>query len=465
MAYSAWVEKFAQALKGSLNSHRLPWGYCWLVFCLGIGIRGVFLSHMTPAHTTGNDAPEYDLLAYNLVTAGTLSLGVTPQYEARLRHLDPALDPWINAMFSRYGRAVEPSAYRTPGYPAFLAAHFMAFGWENYTPVRITQTLLDALLCVLVMRFVAARSCRLAGISAGLLLACSPFLASASMMTQSDSLGVWLCTLGYVLGVLALERAPGRALVACAALCLALAALTRPQVLLWPLALILATVLLDWKKYWQEMLVKIAIIVSVLILTWTPWLVRNYRDTRKICFTTTTPLALYKGSIDLIVAGGGEQLSNEPDATDEERLNHFKQVVLHQPVYFIKLGLLKTIALFHPASHLVKRRTLFWRAQYFYESLALGLAVIGVCLSRDRALKTLFLCILFFHVAVVFLTISDVRFRLALAPAYYLLAGIGLAELLRRLMGIQRPTPEGQNNAKGSPGVNQARECASRAAL
>lgn len=168
----------------------------------------------------------------------------------------------------------QPTILRTPGYPLFLAFFFKFFG-RNYMIVKYVQAVLDILTCWFVYqlsRLVSnnQKMARLAFVIAALL----PFTAVWVTDISSETLATFLSTLAVLL-VLRAADSPGWRATAGAGIVTGLAILVRPGFALLPLVLLTAYWLRPGLN-WPQALKKSFYFGLLVILTLTPWLLRNY---------------------------------------------------------------------------------------------------------------------------------------------------------------------------------------------
>jgi 4-amino-4-deoxy-L-arabinose transferase-like glycosyltransferase len=106
------------------------------------------------------------------------------------------------------GRIV-PTLSRLPGYPAFLAIIFAAFGGDNFRAVLVVQVLFDLVTCVLVAdlarRCISDRAAKAAFVLAGV----CPFLANYAAAALTETLEVFFTALALELAVCGLAITRG----------------------------------------------------------------------------------------------------------------------------------------------------------------------------------------------------------------------------------------------------------------
>jgi 4-amino-4-deoxy-L-arabinose transferase-like glycosyltransferase len=204
---------------------------------------------------------------------------------------------------SKAESTITPTDSRLPGYPAFLAVVFLAFGIGNFKTVMLVQSLVDLGTCLIVAdvarRVVSTQAARIAFVMAAL----CPFLANYSAAVLTETLEIFFTALALDFAVAALNRPiSGRTEISSEAI-----VVERTSVGLWAAAgaaiaacillrpdggILLAAVLLylavlagkgvaskkrDERKYTINFLVA-AVVVAVFALTpLTVWTVRNFR--------------------------------------------------------------------------------------------------------------------------------------------------------------------------------------------
>ena len=166
----------------------------------------------------------------------------------------------------------DPTSFRAPGWPLFLAAFYAVFG-PSYPMVYVLLCVLGALGCVLTYllarELVAEGTARLAGVLAALYLphayfSCS-FLSEALFVPQM-LLGLWLF-------IKHLKR-PSLLLLAASGLVLGWAALTRPFALLL-MPLLWGVLSLNARQQRRALLVPALLFTAAFAVVIVPWTLRN----------------------------------------------------------------------------------------------------------------------------------------------------------------------------------------------
>jgi hypothetical protein len=199
-------------------------------------------------------------------------------------------------------------AYRTPGYPGFLAAIYTCFG-HSYRAVGFVQAFFSALTTLLLfflsLRFVKRRASLFA---AGLhafsptFLAYVPILASETLATFlgigalllicSRAGGEQQCRYRWVLAAMALSGA-----------LMGLNLLVRPSGLFFVPGLVLV-IALRGDLNWRRRAVSGAIFLLAISAVLSPWLVRSTRLGFGLTLTTNGGWNLYMGNNDKATKGG-----------------------------------------------------------------------------------------------------------------------------------------------------------------
>jgi 4-amino-4-deoxy-L-arabinose transferase-like glycosyltransferase len=129
-------------------------------------------------------------------------------------YADLAKNWLLHGVYGISGTGPSPSSIRLPGYPAFLAVLFAAFGIDHYNAIRFAQVLLDVGTCFvtadLARRVVASTmpmesSQRVARWAFALTALC-PFLANYTAVPLTETPAILLAALALDLAVAALRR-------------------------------------------------------------------------------------------------------------------------------------------------------------------------------------------------------------------------------------------------------------------
>ncbi len=208
-------------------------------------------------------------------------------------------------------------AWRTPGYPGFLAGVYAVFG-DNVRAAALIQSVLGALsaaaVVLIVSRVASLRASLLAGIFQAVwptAVVCTPVLVSENLATP---LLLWslVCVAwsGHTRGRRAALPAAG------AGVLLGLLLLVRPANSFFAPAILLL-LLYDFMRR-RGQLLRALVFVACALLTVSPWLIRNYRlGLGPFTLSTQGGLALWWGNNPQTRDGA----SGVPRLAEEERLD------------------------------------------------------------------------------------------------------------------------------------------------
>jgi 4-amino-4-deoxy-L-arabinose transferase-like glycosyltransferase len=101
---------------------------------------------------------------------------------------------------------VMPTLSRLPGYPAFLAAIFAIFGWNNFRAVLLVQVILDLGTCFLIADLARRILSDRAAKAAFMLAAVCPFLANYSAAALAETLEIFFTALALDFAVCGLAE-------------------------------------------------------------------------------------------------------------------------------------------------------------------------------------------------------------------------------------------------------------------
>lgn len=215
-----------------------------LILAVGAGVRLALWTWFDgqPLHIA--DEQDYDLLGRNLAEHGEYAL--TPG---------------------------QPDSLRPPLYPLIVAGVYRAFGLENYQAVRLLQALLSLVTVLLVYRLGTVVLSRKAGLWAAGFYAFYPSLLGYNNLLLTEVLfTLFVCGFCLLL-VLALRRDSLPYLAAAAAV-MALAALTRSVLWLFP-PVLAVFLLLAFRGSWRRRLSASLTFVVVFAAVLAPWAIRN----------------------------------------------------------------------------------------------------------------------------------------------------------------------------------------------
>lgn len=404
-----------------LFAGRLP--VLWL-FATALIVRLLFnallIGMETPTQDTFSDWKEYDLVGMSLAS-GT--------------------------GFTIYG---QPYLIHPPGYPLFLGLLYLLFG-HSYAAVKVAQSLLGALTCVVILLVGERLFTRRVGLVAAALAAVYPHLVYYSGILMSETLFVFLSTL-CLYALVRLREDPSPRRMALAGLVLGLASLTRPMLLFMP------ALLLVWM--WVELgSTRRALVVTATLWLWMalvilPWTVRNYVVTGTfVPIVATHWVTLYGANNPTILANQdavGGWVDPEPMTPDEYRaayLAFMSEMLFQRPLDLVKLELhkLKRFWSLFPKTQTPGRDALINLLSYGW-LLPLFLAGMILAARMQPAPGILYLWVAYFCLLTLVLH-GTTRYRQPLEPVILLFAAFTLVRvwdrtgLGRRLAGASGSAP------------------------
>jgi len=166
------------------------------------------------------------------------------------------------------------TSLRPPLYPAALAAIYSAAGERNFTAVRILQAILGTLTVWII--FVLARNLydERTGIAAAALFACYPSLVAATGLVLTETLFTFFLCATCLLMQQALSKR-GYGWFAAAGGVLALGALTRSVLWMFPPVLVLFLLAAGPRREFGRRLLQAATVILAFALVIAPWAYRN----------------------------------------------------------------------------------------------------------------------------------------------------------------------------------------------
>jgi 4-amino-4-deoxy-L-arabinose transferase-like glycosyltransferase len=260
------------------------------------------------------------------------------------------------------GAADEPTALRTPGYPAFVAAIYSLFGPRPWV-VLVAQIALDVLSCLLLFAILVPRFGRAPAVAAAVLYAMDPFLTLYSSTTlYSDTLFVFLLLASlWFLGGAFDQPDPRKRMgfVALSGLMLGLHVLTRPISQFLGIVFVITLIAANRRKprlAFEHAGVFALAFLAILL----PWMLRNQQvlgrftlsssDSYNLLVLNAVPLEMRHRNQDMhtvkqALLGEADDLMRA-DGLDPERLNELEKAgyqrrlalsyIRHDPSGFMK---------------------------------------------------------------------------------------------------------------------------------
>lgn len=361
------------------------------------------------------DQAEYLSLARNLLHTGTLSFH------------DPRFDQTVYA-------------YRTPGYPAFVAA----FG-ASPRVVRIAQSLLDTstvLAVYLLARRLSPQSSSLSPLFAAALVAFNPLLIYFTGLLLSETLYTACLTWGVYLAAL-----PRRWFFSI--LILVFGVLVRPAGI--GLAVLIPAVAAFWPNWqstrpyqWRRALVRAGVAVTVLVAVLSLWAERNRRLLgQRVWLTTNEGITRYDGFNDRADGSSNQwfvsQMPRLRDLDELQRNELFSQMaaayISSHPDRLVSLAARKVARTWSP----LPLSDQFGSAKYVVVGLAYSapfflLTLLGLWSpGLSRPAKCLLLTPALYFTLVHALSVGSLRYRIPAEPELAILAGAAVSFLLTQV--------------------------------
>ncbi len=192
---------------------------------------------------------------------------------------------------------VHQSAFRVPVYPLFLAAVYQVFG-HNFVAVRLVQSAVDSLTCVLIFLLAFEIFDGITAFTAALLTACYPVLVAYCGLVLTETLFTMFFVASSYLFTLWQKNGKTANLVFSGIL-FGVSVLTKPTIVLFPIGLYLTAVLVNLKG--ERLVSSGMIFLLIFAATIAPWTIRN-----KIVFNKVIPFCTIQGnSFKLVMLMGG----------------------------------------------------------------------------------------------------------------------------------------------------------------
>jgi 4-amino-4-deoxy-L-arabinose transferase-like glycosyltransferase len=340
-------------------------------------------------------------------------------------------------------------AYRTPGYPVFVAVcggHVLA--------IRIAQALLDT-STVLAIYLLAARWLdRRSALAAAALVAFNPFLIYFTPLILSETLFTALLAWGTCL----LRPSPLRSTPAI--LLLTCAAMVRPSALgLAPMLVLVGAPCLgaDWKRTLGSLLA----LSGCLLLVFSLWAARNahHSQLRTAVWTTTNGgITRYDGFHDA-ATGASEQKSfvdrllpdlRQMNEIERDRFfaDQARKWLRDHPKESAKLAVIKIARTWSPVPLSNDYRTAIYVTAGLIYSLPFDiLFLLGLCRPQTpRSVKLLLVIPAIYFTAIHALSVGSLRYRIPAEPPMALIAGSALGTWISRRPDNSRRSSSSSNS-------------------
>lgn len=380
--------------------------FLWTVFIVALIIRLAYVIPIKEIPTS--DAREYSNIAANFV-----------------EHKEYAHTPG------------NPTMYRAPGYPFFIALIYSLFGVKNYLAVRIIQALLGTLLC-LITYFIAERIFgERVGKWAAVISVFYPFFIYYCGLLLTELLFTLLLAMA-VLNLINLSSTLKLKYGVLSGIFLGFSALTRPIIVLFPILLFFW--MLSIRVSLKKTLGLFIIMMFFMLLVISPWTVRNYL----ICHDFV-PLGaeggqtFYMGNNPLATGGGDMQYLPELDKLPEaerDRAYYKKglEFIRQHPAGFFKLSLNKFIRFWRLYPHRIhtvelKHQTI----SLLSYGILLPFFLLGLFLGWKKNRKALLLFLLLIYFTIMHMIfVAQIRLRFPIEPYIIIFGALGINFVLMK---------------------------------
>jgi 4-amino-4-deoxy-L-arabinose transferase-like glycosyltransferase len=328
----------------------------------------------------------------------------------------------------------DPTAYRTPGYPALLVP-FTRLGWDALPAVRLFQALLGTLLVWVVyalgQRFLAQRTALLAALGTALY----PLLIYITGWIYPETLFLLLFWAGLLCLARVVDR-PGWVWPLLAGGLIGLAVWVKPQAWLFLPLLLLLGLAARWKKAdLKRVLLALLVMLAVLL----PWLARNTLVFGGwVGLTTSSGSEFYAGNNPQSRGGSAwvEPLEGMPEPESDRVLQAraWDWIRGNPGEALVNLGrkLVKFLSPIEFGTRASDFGALGWVINAIY-AVFLLLAGWGAYQVRRHPITLILVTVFLAYLLTALVFYGGSRVALPAAPALILLASAGLADLLPRL--------------------------------
>ena len=381
--------------------------FCIFVIALFLRLLAVF-GQKEADRTPRSDASGYNEMAVNLASGNGFSQSVNG--------------------------SMSPVAYRTPVYPMFLAGIYYIFG-RHYITVKIIQAILGALFCIIV--FLISNIIyddAVIGLIASLCTALyKPFISfrfyggPASM--HSEYFFMFMVGLA-ILALLYFIKKGNIKTGMLAGFLMGLAMLTRAEFAIFPVLLVIYLLYASHLSI-KELLKKYFIVYLFIILTMSPWVMRNYIIYKEfIPLNTLGGGSFWLGNNSLANGGESDPTLFLADSNNKKSKEYFKMGIKYlkdNPRRIPKLFIRKILVHWAPFADGFKLFNPFYTIILLFGS-------IGILFFRKKnILENIILLILWSTTLSAVITYGEPRYRYPYEPYLIIFFALALNEVVRRL--------------------------------
>jgi len=330
----------------------------------------------------------------------------------------------------------QPTSWREPAYPFFIASIYFIFG-QNITAVRVIQAIVGAFLCLIVYAIGTEVFNRRSGLIAAFLTAIYPTFISylyfgGPKHILSENLFIVILAVNILMYVRLIKN-PSSANLCFSGIFSGAAVLTRSTALFFPVLFGCVYLIANKDKMCQKV-TRIMILLACFILILIPWSIRNYLVHNEFILVTTRGGVGFRAGNNSLSRGGFTP-NLKSDHLKGLSENKVSKGMFKDGVDFLrtnksripKLFLRKIIAFWNPYG--VRYNIQFGICAPF---LIIGLLAAMKSGSRNNTYLVLVLLLAYFtFITMIFL--GDIRFRYPVEPYLLIFAGRGMDGMLNKL--------------------------------
>ncbi len=391
------------------------------IVALFLRLSAVFSQEETNKIPRG-DASGYDKMAVNLVSG--------------------------NGFAELKNGVISPVAYRPPVYPLFLAGIYSIFG-HSYIAVKIIQALIGALFCIVIFFIVnITYDSMMIGLiaSAGTALY-KPFVSGFSYyggpaLLLSEYFYMFMIGLA-VLAVLYYIKNGDIKIGVLSGIFMGLTILTRPEFVLFPIILIIYLLYISNLSI-KALLKKYFIMYLFILLTMSPWVVRNY-----IVYKEFIPLNTLGGRIfwlgnNSLANGGMTDVRLERALMDSEAMKNLSDKQINK--VFFKMGIKELKNNLARIPGLFIRKILVHWAPFEngfkifnpYYAFILFFGSIGILFFRKKVILENVLLVIFLSTTLTaMLTFGECRYRYPYEPYLIIFTALTFNDMIKNMLRLK----------------------------
>ena len=344
--------------------------------------------------------------------------------------------------------SMQPMVHRAPMYPMFLAFVYSIFG-HNYVAAKVIQAIIGALFCIVIfyITFIIYEDIAIGLIASAFAALYKPFITGfffygGPALLLSEYFYMFILGLTILITVYFIKNA-NKKMGALSGIFIGLTILTRVEFILFPI--LLAVFLFYVARFSiKAFLKKYFIIYLFIILTMTPWVVRNYIIYKEfIPLTTLGGTSFLVGNSSFSRGGGighentllvkGKAIKNSENFSDNRKSKiYFKAGITelaNNPKRIPKLFIKKILVHWAPFSMGFKVFNPFY-------AFILMFGAIGLLFFRKHIiLENILLILLLSTTLTAMLIYGEPRYRYPYEPYLIIFTALAINEIIKRMKG------------------------------